>query len=311
MSFLEGVVIQVLILSIITQSVYIITGITGLFSLGQASFVAAGAYTAGVLSVKLGLPFPLCIAGGIIVSMLLSLLIGLPSLRLRHVYFSLATIAFCYGLESVLNVSTDFLGGAIGLIGIPTVTRWWHVFVALIIVYITIRFFRLSRYGRACIAIRTDEVAAGSYGINPAVNKQIVFTLSAAVCGLAGGLLAFYLGYLNPSMFGVSASSEYLVMVFFGGLISQEWVLIGTVILSVLMEILRTASELRMVIYCTVVLGIIIYQPTGLYGIYNSLSKSQLSHRLNPKKIRRSSSWKYLSHYLNYLTTLFRKNKEQ
>ncbi len=273
MSFLEGVLVQVLILAIVTQGVFVITGLTGLFSLGQASFVAAGAYTAGVLALRLQWPFFSCLLGGILAAVLISIIIGLPSLRLRNVYFSLATIAFCYGLESILNVSTDLFGGAIGLIGVPTVTRWWHALVALISVYLLIRFFRLSRYGRACVSIRTDEVAAQSYGINTMLNKQIAFSLSAAVAGLAGGLLVFYIGYISPDMFGVPISSEYLIIVFFGGLYSQGAVLIGTVFLTLLMELLRTANELRVVIYSTIILGIIIFQPTGLYGIFDRLRR--------------------------------------
>ncbi len=277
MSFIEGVFVQVLILAIVTQGIFVITGLTGLFSLGQASFVAAGAYTAGVLALRLQWPFFYCLLGGVLAAVLISIIIGIPSLRLRNVYFSLATIAFCYGLESILNVSTDLFGGAIGLIGIPTITRWWHALAALIIVYVMIRFFRFSRYGRACVSIRTDEVAAQSYGINAMFTKQIAFSLSAAVAGLAGGLLAFYIGYISPDMFGVPISSEYLIIVFFGGLYSQGAVLIGTTILTLLMELLRTANELRMVIYSAVILGIIIFQPTGLYGIYDRLRRKLTS----------------------------------
>lgn len=277
MSFLEGVIVQVLILAIVTQGIFVITGLTGLFSLGQASFVAAGAYTAGILALRLQWPFFNCLLGGILAAVLISIIIGIPSLRLRNVYFSLATIAFCYGLESILNVSTDLFGGAIGLIGIPTVTRWWHALTALIIVYIIIRFFKLSRYGRACVSIRTDEVAAQSYGINAMFTKQIAFSLSAAAAGLAGGLLVFYIGYISPDMFGVPISSEYLIIVFFGGLYSQGAVLIGTTLLTLLMELLRTTNELRMVIYSAVILGIIIFQPTGLYGIYDRLRRKLTS----------------------------------
>lgn len=250
-----------------------ITGLTGLFSLGQASFVAAGAYTAGILALHMHWPMFICLVGGALIAVVLSMIIGVPSLRLRNVYFSLATIAFCYGLESILNVSTGLFGGAIGLIGVPTMTRWWHVLLSLIIVYLLVRFFRTSRYGRASVAIRTDEVAAQSYGINTMLVKQIGFSLSAGISGLAGGLLMFYLGYISPDMFGVPVSSEYLIMVFFGGLYSQGWVFFGTVLLSVLMELLRTANELRMVIYCAVILGIIIFQPTGLYGIYDDFRR--------------------------------------
>lgn len=285
MSFYENIFINAAIMVIITQGVYLLTGLTGLFSLGQASFVAVGAYTAGILATRLlWAPLP-AILGGIVASVLVSFLIGIPSLRLRQVYFSLATIAYCYALQSILTVF-DFFGGSIGLVGVPTVTRWWHVMIALALTITVVMFFRLSRFGRACIAARTDEVAAKSYGINVFWTKQTVFALSAAIAGLAGGLLAFTLGYLSPEMFGVPISSEYLIMVFFGGLYSQTGVVVGTVLLTVLMEVLRTAAAWRMILYSGIILLVILFRPIGLFGTWEATRENLLApfRRLLPKK---------------------------
>lgn len=267
MSFYENIFINVALLAIITQGVFLLTGVTGLFSLGQASFVAAGAYTAGLLATRFGLPPLLCILGGIVSSVVISFLIGIPSLRLRQVYFSLATIAYCYALQSILTVF-DLFGGSIGLVGIPTVTRWWHVVIALALTILVTMNFRLSRFGRACISVRTDEVAAKAYGINVFWTKQVAFSLASAIAGLAGGLLAFTLGYLSPEQFGVPISSEYLIMIFFGGLYSQTGALLGTAILTVLMEVLRTAAAWRMIIYSAIILLVILFRPTGIFGTW-------------------------------------------
>jgi branched-chain amino acid transport system permease protein len=267
LSFYESIFINVAILAIITQGVYLLTGLTGLFSLGQASFVAVGAYTAGLLATRLMWgPLP-SILGAIVAAVVVSFVIGIPSLRLRQAYFSLATIAYCYALQSILTVF-DLFGGSVGLVGIPTVTRWWHVAIALgLTLWVTMN-FRLSRYGRACISVRTDEVAAKAYGVNVFWTKQIVFSLASAIAGLAGGLLAFTLGYLSPEQFGVPISSEYLIMVFFGGLYSQTGALLGTAILTVLMELLRTAAAWRMIIYSAIILLVILFRPTGIFGTW-------------------------------------------
>ncbi|HHY46288.1 MAG TPA: branched-chain amino acid ABC transporter permease [Firmicutes bacterium] len=268
MSFLEGVLINVFILVIITQGVYLLTGMTGLFSLGQAAFVATGAYAAGIVATRYQAPFLLSLAAGVVASVVVSLVVGYPSLKLRRVHFSLATIAFGYGIESILNVSTGITGGAIGLIGIPNITRLWHVLLAAFLTIALVRNFKLCRYGRACVSTRTDEVAAQVYGVNAFVTKEIVFAFAAGISGLAGGLLAFYLGYLSPDMFGIPISAEYLIMVFFGGLYSQTGVILGTIFLALLMEMLRATAELRMVLYCTIILIFIIFRPTGVFGTW-------------------------------------------
>ncbi len=265
MSFLEGVLILTGITVIVTQGVYVLTGLTGLFSLGQAAFVAVGAYTAGIANLRLNLGFVPSILMGMLASLIASFIVGAPSLRLRRTYFSLATIAFGYGVESILNVSS-WTGGSIGLIGVPNITRLWHVVIAVVVVVLIVRNFKLSRFGRACVSVRTDETAAQVYGVNAFAAKQIAFSLGAVLAGLAGGLYAFYLGYLSPDMFGITMSSEYLVMVFFGGLMSQTGALLGSIGLTILMEMLRTAAEWRVILYCLIILVTILFRPSGVFG---------------------------------------------
>ncbi|OPZ64996.1 MAG: leucine/isoleucine/valine transporter permease subunit [Firmicutes bacterium ADurb.Bin506] len=265
MSFLEGVLILTGIVAIVAQGVYVLTGLTGLFSLGQASFMAVGAYSAGIANLRFGLGFIPSLCVGVVAALLASFVVGAPSLKLKKTYFSLATIAFGYGVESVLNVST-WTGGSIGLIGVANITRVWHVAIALGLVLWVVRNFKLSRYGRACVSVRTDETAAQVYGVNAFATKQMAFSLAAALAGLGGGLYAFYLGYLSPDMFGIPVSSEYLVMVFFGGLGSQTGAFAASVLLTALMEMLRTAAEWRVILYCLIILITLMFRPTGLFG---------------------------------------------
>ena len=164
MSFYENVFVNVGIMIIIAQELYVLTGLTGLFSLGQSSFVAVGAYTAGMLATRYGLNPYLCVLAGMAAAVVVSFIIGLPSLRLRHVYFSLATIAYCYALQSVLTVS-QYFGGSIGLVGIPTLTRWWHVLGAMALTVFVVRNFKppvrtglpLGAHRRGCRADLRDQ----------------------------------------------------------------------------------------------------------------------------------------------------------
>jgi branched-chain amino acid transport system permease protein len=265
MSFYEGVLVLTGIVIIVTQGVFVLTGLTGLFSLGQAAFVAVGAYAAGIANIRFNMGFLPSILIGILASFIASFIVGAPSLRLKKTYFSLATIAFGYGVESIITVSS-WTGGSIGLIGMPNLTRFWHVAVAIAIVIWLVHNFKHSRYGRACVSVNTDETAAQVYGVNSFWAKQIAFSLAASLAGLAGGLFCFYLGYLSPDMFGIALSTEYLIMVFFGGLKSQTGAVLGAVLLSALMEVLRTADEWRIIIYCLLILITILFRPAGIFG---------------------------------------------
>jgi len=126
--------------------------------------------------------------------------------------------------------------------------------------------FKRSRFGRQCLALKTDELAARSMGIDVDRLKMTAFVFSAAVTGYAGVLYAFYTSYVEPNNFNWNKSAEWIIMVFFGGIGSLSGAVLSAIILGSLPEILRFASEWRIVAYCLIVLAVINFRPSGLLG---------------------------------------------
>lgn len=254
--------------------VYILTGLTGMFSLGQASFMAIGAYASGIMVVKLGMPFPIACIIAIIVAILVGALVGLPTVRLRRDYISLVTLGFGEAINALLNRMTSLTGGAAGFSGIPKKTTLLLAVVSAIVVIAIIAWFKTSKYGRQCIAIRSDELAAKAMGINAPKIKMVAFLVSVAVTAYSGCLYAFYTTYVDPTLFGWRKSADWVIMVFFGGVNSLTGAIASTAILSGLPELLRSLAEYRSIIYAVLVLLIINFKPAGLFGEWECTPKN-------------------------------------
>lgn len=248
------------------SGVFLITGLTGMFSLGQASFMAVGAYTSGLLVVRFGLPFPAAAFLGVLAGVLSGLLVGLPTVRLRRDYIALVTFGFGEAIIAILNNLTNITGGAMGLVGIPPKTTLLMASLSALVCLWLVWNFKFSRYGRQCIAIRTDELAARSTGIHTDRVKLVTFLLAAGISAYAGVLYGFYTTYVDPGLFNWTRSAEWIIMVFFGGLGSISGAVVSAILLGTLPELLRFASEWRILLYCVIVLGIINFRPRGLFG---------------------------------------------
>lgn len=244
--------------------VFTLTGLLGLFSFGQAAFMAIGAYTAGLLFIKLHLPFPIAIALGVIAGMGMAFIIGYPSLKLRKDYFALATLGYGEAVAALLNYFVHLTGGATGLSGIPAKTTFWLVAVSLVVVVIFVANVKRTKFGRMCVAIKNDELAAKSFGINVFAVKLKVFMLSAALTAYAGALYGFFITYVEPAMFGWIKSAEWVIIVFFGGVASLTGAVISGLLLTILPEVLRFASEYRIALYSVLILIILNFRPRGL-----------------------------------------------
>jgi len=268
MQFYVSIITFTLISVIAVTGIYILTGLTGMFSLGQASFMAIGAYVSGVLVVKAGLPFWLSVLIAIIISVAVGYIVGLPTVRLRRDYISLVTLGFGEAITALLNQTQSITGGALGFSGIPKKTTLLLTLISAIVCIILVSYFKKSKYGRQCIAAKSDELAAKAMGINVPKIKMIAFLISVAVTSYAGALYAFYTTYVDPGIFGWKKSAEWVIMVFFGGVNSLTGSIIGTIILTALPEFLRFAAEYRTVFYAVLVLIIINFKPTGLFGEY-------------------------------------------
>ncbi|MFV0413361.1 MAG: branched-chain amino acid ABC transporter permease [Oscillospiraceae bacterium] len=257
---------QIFISVVSVVGVFVLTGMTGMFSLGQAAFMAIGAYASGIFVVKLGLPFPIACVLAIVLAVLVGFIVGLPTVRLRRDYISLVTLGFGEAITALLNRTTSLTGGASGFAGIPKKTTILLAFLSAVLAVVLISFFKTSKFGRQCIAVRSDELAAKAMGINVPRVKMTAFLLSVAVTAYSGCLYAFYTTYVDPSLFGWKKSAEWVIMVFFGGVNSLTGSILSTFVLSGLPEILRFLNQYRSIFYAVLVLLVINFMPSGLLG---------------------------------------------
>ncbi len=246
--------------------VYMVTGLTGLFSFGQAAFLAIGAYVSAVLYKNLGLPLPLAALVAMLVGLAAGLLVGLPTVRLRRDYISLVTFGFGEAIIAVLNNTANITGGAMGLSGVPQRTSFLLVFASLLVCLAIVISYKNSKYGRQCLALRNDELAAKSMGINVERLKLGTFLIASVMTSFAGVLYVFYTTYVEPGAFGWVISAEWMIIVFVGGVNSLSGAVVATFVLTGLPEFLRFASEWRIAIYCVIVILILNFRPSGIFG---------------------------------------------
>ena len=193
---------------ILAVSLNLINGYTGQFSIGHAGFLAVGAYTGAIMTVKLGFPFEAALIVGTVAAGFLGFLIGLPTLRLNGDYLAIATL----GLGEIIRIcilNIDYVGGASGLMGIPRLTTFAWVFWIMIFIIFFIKNFKNSSYGRCCLAIRENEIAADTMGIDTTKYKVMAFTLGAAFAGTAGVLFAHYFYIAHPAVLYFHAFFRY------------------------------------------------------------------------------------------------------
>ncbi len=257
---------NVFIILIGMLGVYVLTGLTGMFSMGQAAFMAVGGYTTAILSKYYNLPFYLTLPAAVLVGALFGFLIGIPAVKLRRDYVAIVSLGFGEALVAFLDNASSVTGGALGLTAIPKYVEKWMIVATLLLIIAFIWNFKKSRYGRQCLAIKSDELAAASMGINVARVKLIVFTLAGSISALGGYLYVHTLGYLDSASFGWGQSSMWIIIVFFGGINSLTGAVFAGILLNLIPEIFRFSNELRVIIYCLIVLFIVNFRPQGLFG---------------------------------------------
>ncbi len=269
---------QSLIVAIGALGLNIIYGFAGQFSLGHAAFYGIGAYTAGVIGTQWGrgnmLWFFLALIAGTVVPALVSIVIGVPILRLRSDYLGIATLGFGQIVRVLLNNADKIyppLGGATGMTGVPQIARFDIIFILFMLTVMLVRNLVTSTYGRAWVAIREDELAAGAMGIDPAASKQFGFIIGCALAGLAGALYAYRYPYLHPSSFDLMKSLDFLLIVVLGGLGSISGTLVTSISFVFLLEGLRMILgqafvDWRGVIYAVILVVTILIRPQGLFA---------------------------------------------
>ena len=258
---------------ILAVSLNVVNGFTGQFSLGHAGFMAVGAYTCAKITLAFGSTsllgseavFALGLAAGVGTAALAGLLVGMPSLRLRGDYLAIVTLGFGEIIRSIIE-NLDFLGGALGISGVPRLTNLVWVGVGAIATIVMARRLAVSTQGRALFAIREDEVAAEAMGVDTTGYKVRGFVISAAYAGLAGGLFVHLHQIATPASFTFIRSIEVVVMVVLGGLGSVTGSVLSAFVLTIALEWLRDVEQYRMVAYAVLLIVLMLARPQGIFG---------------------------------------------
>jgi len=267
--------------------VSLLTGFTGLYSFGHAGFMAIGGYTSALVVKYLHIPIFCSVATGVLVATLVGITIGYPALRLKGDYFLIATLGFGEAVRQIIEYAQNLTGGAKGL---PDVAKAFElptiILIDILVIIILVNFLR-STHGRNCIAIREEETAAQAMGIDITRYKTISLAISCALTGLSGAMMAHFMQYLHPSMFGMMVSDMLIITVILGGLGSITGTILATCILVPLPELLRIENiqSWRMVAYGVIILLILQFKPSGLYG-YKELTFKQIKKYIANLKTR-------------------------
>jgi len=300
---------------ILATSLNLINGYTGQFSLGHAGFMAIGAYLSASISTYFAPQLIAILGEGafghavwFLVVLLIGglgasvtgLIVGVPSLRLKGDYLAITTLGFSEIIRVVIQ-NLNIIGASQGFrsiyvydngvrsleavqeysnIGykfyeVPKYTDFFWTFLVVAIIIFGITNLMRSTYGRGFIAVKDDEIAAESMGINTTKFKVTAFVIGAFFAGIAGGLYAHFIQYVNPEDFNFLRSVEIVVMVILGGMGSTLGVVIAAIILTILPELLRDVQQYRMIIYALLIIIMMLLRPQGLFGINISRGKKK------------------------------------
>lgn len=262
--YYSNLLITIAINVMLAVSLHLVIGITGQFSIGHAGFLAVGAYISAICTMQLHLPFIVGLLAGAIVAAIAGLIVGIPTLRLRGDYLAIATLGFAEIIR-IIFLNWEYVGGAAGM-QVMQQTTWTYAFFGMLITIIVISNFTRSRHGRACIAIREDEIAADAMGINITYYKVLAFAIGSLFAGLAGGLFSHNFFIIQPAQFGFLKSFDILIYVVLGGLGSLSGAVIAAVALTIISLYLQDFPETRMIIYSLVLILVMLYRPVGLMG---------------------------------------------
>lgn len=247
----------------------LLTGYTGMFSLGHAGFMCVGAYAAVLLNRYAGIPYVLALILGGVAAMLISIVIGYPTLRnkLRGDYFAICMMGFGTIVRLILNnMNNPITNGALGLTSIPQLTSLWSALGFTAVMVFLMWNFVHSQYGKNCVAIQQQEVAAEMMGVNIVKTKLLSLMISAFYCGVAGGLLAFWIRYIAPATFSDTRSNDFLATLVTGGTNSITGPLLAAASVTTLLESLRFLVNWRLVFYGLLYVLIMRLRPEGIFG---------------------------------------------
>ena len=287
----KALLIQCGIYSMLAVSLNICTGYLGQLPLGHAGFMAVGAYV-GAIFWKATTAWPplLTIVAGLLIAGLAAaifgVIIGIPALRLKGDYLAIITLGFGEIIRIAIINLDGITGGTPGLLNVPKYSSFLLTFLCLAAVIFLTHTVIHSRHGRAILSIRGNEIAAESCGINLTYYKVFAFAFSAFLAGVAGAVYAGFQGSLFPKSFDFMASINILVMVVLGGMGSMTGSVIAATVLTALPSVMQALSSYRMVIYSLLLIGVMIFKPSGLMGTRDISVSRFLEKLLNGELFR-------------------------
>lgn len=293
MTYLLHIFILIGIYVILSLSLNLIAGYTGILSMAHAAFYGIGAYIAALMALTFNSPFLLNLVLAIVGSAILGALIGIPSLRIKDDYFIIATFAFQIITFSILNNLVSFTGGPMGLPGIPQPVIFGikissHIsFLILTVILAAVVYFICNRivkspFGRILKAIREDEVFTQSIGKNVSAYKVKIFMISSGLAAIAGVMYATYITYIDPTSFTVMESIFIISIVIIGGAGNLKGSIVGAIVLVMLPELLRfvglpnsVAANIRQMLYGGLLVVFMLWRPQGFIGEYTFNRESE------------------------------------
>lgn len=291
MEYILQILILIGIYIILSVSLNLIAGYTGMISIAHAAFYGVGAYATALIAIQLHSPFLVNVLCAFIIGGLFGALVSLPSLRMRDDYLVIATFAFQVIVFNILNNWDAFTGGPVGLPSIPKLTLLGfnlssHIgLLGLVACFCVIVFTLIHRivnspFGRVLKAIREDEVLARADGKNVVANKVTVFIIGAGMASMAGSLYAYYIGSVDPTGFTVMESIFIISIVIIGGAGSERGPVLGAIALVLLPELFRfiglpnsIAANMRQILYGGLLVAFMIWRPSGFLGKFSFYTK--------------------------------------
>jgi branched-chain amino acid transport system permease protein len=285
--YIMRIIVMIGIYSMLALGLNVLTGYTGQVSLGHAGFCAIGAYTASLVSIKLGANFIVAAIAGAVLASFCGLLLGLPTLRLRGTYLSIVTLGFGEIVKMILMNWDNVTNGTLGLKNIPKPSIFglkltlanngiYYMMLALtaLMTIMCIMIIK-SKIGRAFMSIKEDELAATMMGILTTRYKVLAFVISAFITGIAGAFYASMIGFIDPNSFTFDISTLIISIVILGGMGTIRGMFLGSAILISFPEVSRFMMDYRFVVYGIVLVLMMRFRPQGILGW-----KSQMPYKL-------------------------------
>ncbi|HET7627626.1 MAG TPA: branched-chain amino acid ABC transporter permease [Bacillales bacterium] len=294
-NYILSILIIVAFYTIVGTGLTLLMGYAGQISLGHAAFYGIGSYTSAILSAHAGLSPWLAMLAGMVLSALVAFIVGIPTLKLKEHYLALATLGFGVIVFVFFKELDGLTGGLNGFFGIPSISlfgfpfdndfRFYYLIWTLAMLGIIFaRNVVQSRVGRALQAVKDSETAANSLGVPAQKYKLQIFVLSAVYASVAGSLYAHYVSFINPELFNVKTSLDFLIMVVIGGSGMVWGGVIGAAVFVILGEILKeilpyftdASGEFQIVLFGVLLVVILIYMPRGLGPMVVQTAKNRL-----------------------------------